>query len=177
MPYLVAAVVLVGAVTVLNLLLSYGVIRRLRQHSDLLSGRDAPSLTAALMPGEQVGEFQTRTIDGQEITEAALTAGTVVAFFTPNCGPCKERLPQFAEFAGRDGGHRDRFLAVLVGEEADVEEGARQLAPVSRVVRTDRGSPLVKAFGVVGYPSIVTLDADRRVAASGTDLSVLAVGV
>jgi hypothetical protein len=179
MPYLVGAVVLVGAVAVLNLLLTYGVIRRLREHTNLLSGDAGAEPTPALETGERVGPFQAVTVDGREITERSLLAGTVVAFFTPGCLPCKERLPEFAEFARQDG-DRDRFLAVLVtddGQESDGAARAYQLDTVAHLVLASRESAVTKAFGVRGYPSIVTIGPDRQVTASGTRLPVLAATV
>ncbi|MEU1880589.1 hypothetical protein ABZ470_25050 [Streptosporangium sp. NPDC020072] len=40
----------------------------------------------------------------------SLADDTVVGFFSPSCGPCRERLPRFVEYGGAlSGGRRQRL--------------------------------------------------------------------
>lgn len=66
MPLIIPALLLIGVLSVLNLLLTYGVIRRLRRHAALIEGgamSGGPSMTL-LEPGTTVGDFAVLTTDG-----------------------------------------------------------------------------------------------------------------
>src|SRR5881398_1037800 len=58
MPFVIAAVVIVGVISIVDLLLTYGVVRRLREHTRQLTALGAGA-TASLMAakGSAVGEF------------------------------------------------------------------------------------------------------------------------
>src|ERR1051325_2181020 len=64
MPYVVAGMVLLGLVGATNLVLTFGVIKRLREHTALLSGGE-PRRRPRMMveAGESPGEFETTTLD------------------------------------------------------------------------------------------------------------------
>jgi len=175
MSVLIAVVALFCVLGVVNLLLCIGIIRRLREHTELLG---AQSGSAAARPpmravGEVVGPFEANTVDGTAVGSALLTDTTVVGVFSPGCGPCKERLPLFIEHAAtRD---RDRVLAVVAGSQEDSADYVAQLTPVALVVREDDGGPVTTALGVQGFPSFALLDADGTVLASGITLDALTV--
>jgi thiol-disulfide isomerase/thioredoxin len=175
MAFVVAALVLVGALSVVNLLFSFGVIRRLREHTALLDRRvDGMSPFEATRPvGETVDDFAASTVDGEPISRDLLTGTTLVGFFSPSCAPCRERLPTFVEQA-RD---HEPVLAVVVAPEGD--EGAPavvdELRPVARVVREAPDGPLATAFGVHGFPAFALIGSDGEVIASGIELTALRV--
>ncbi|MEV0810715.1 hypothetical protein [Micromonospora sp. NPDC050200] len=60
------ALVVVAVLCLFNLLLSFGMIRRLRQHTELLNRpRHEPAEQDLVRPvGSTVGEFVTTTVDG-----------------------------------------------------------------------------------------------------------------
>lgn len=159
MQYLIAAVVLIGLLCMVNMLLTIGVIRRLRRES-------SPSMPAeGLLPGERVPEFAAMTTSGEPISGELLGAPALVGFFSQGCQPCKDLLPLFVE---RARGTSDGVLAVVVagpGEnpEADVE----RLAQVAQVVKEVPQGPLQRAFKVSGYPTVITIGAGDTVVSSG----------
>jgi len=171
--FLIALVVLVGAIAVLNLLLTVGVIRRLRQHTEKLtdlpaSGGPAPSV----MPGagERVDDFAATTDDGEPVSRDLLSGQTLIGVLSPSCGACKERLPEFLAQAEAFPGGRGQVLAVLAGERDEMEEYREQLAPVARlVIESLLDGPVAAALGVQGYPAFAVLDATGTVVASGHD--------
>ena len=167
MAYLTAAVVLVGVLCVLNLLLTYGVIRRLREHNELLAQRPAavPELIAA--PGSAVGTFIASTVEGDSLNADELAPGTMVGFFSPGCSACVEQLPRFVDAAAAHPGGQDRVLAVVVGSEDGASEYVSPLSPKARVVVESHGSAIGKAFAVKGYPAFALVGAGGVVAASG----------
>ncbi|MEU1732578.1 TlpA disulfide reductase family protein [Streptosporangium sp. NPDC020145] len=167
MPFVIAALVLVGTLCVLNLLLSVGVIKRLREHTELLSKPGHGKVMPSLGVGEEVGEFLTSTVDGGTLSRESLADDTVVGFFSPNCGPCREQLPRFVEYSGALPGGRGRVVAVVLSHDADEANAlVADLAPVASVVVETSSGPLSKAFKIKAYPTVL------RVAARGGRLVV-----
>jgi thiol-disulfide isomerase/thioredoxin len=161
---LVAAVVLLGALCMVNLLLTYGVIRRLRHHTELLSTRSAaPDAGDLMLPaGSSVRDFAVTDRDGGSVSPATFTAPTLVAFLSPGCGPCETLLPQFAHAAREWPGGPDQVLAVVAGEgdgdhDGDEATFASHLAPVATVV-VEGAQEMATAFGVRGYPVLCVVD-------------------
>lgn len=153
MPFLTAAVVLVGALCALNLALVLAMVKRLREHGELLAGRrSAPS--ADIDVGTSVAEFETVTQTGEVLTLDDLNEGdTLVAFLSPGCAPCVEKLPVFVAHARTRPGGRRRVLAVVVGEPREAAAFAAPLAAVARVVVEEPNGALSRAFGVHAYPT------------------------
>ncbi|MEV4380147.1 TlpA disulfide reductase family protein [Streptosporangium sp. NPDC049644] len=172
MPYLVAAVVVLGVLCGLNLMLLLAVVRRLKEHARVLA--DRPGAGGARLPeaGSAVGHFDALSTDGEAVSRRALEPGTLVGFFSPGCGPCTENLPKFTAYAAALPGGRDRVLAVIAGAD-DSEEMRVALARVSRVVVEAHGGPVAAAFGVSAFPTFCVLDGEGVITAAGFDLSAL----
>jgi hypothetical protein len=161
----VLALVFFATVSALNLLLTFGVIRRLRQHEQVL-GRGAARASAPprmLSPGEAPSEFTAVDIDGAVLSRDQLAAG-LISFFTPDCQPCEERLPEFVRAAEREPSGRAGVVAVVVGEPTQAGPMTRALAPVARVFTEMPGGALTTAFRVSGFPATCRLDRGQVVA-------------
>lgn len=176
MPYLVAAVVLVGVLCLLDLVLTVGVIQRLRQHTELLNNLQAGAAVGmpdVMLPaGAEVGEFATTTTDGDPVSRELLSGQTLVGFFSPDCQPCKEKLPRFIEAAPGVPGGRQQVLAVVVASPEEAAETTARLSPVARVVVEPHDGPVTSAFGATGFPAFGLLN-DHQLTASGFDLEAL----
>ncbi len=178
LPFLTAAAVLVGALCLLNLVLTLGAVQRLREHANLiaqLSPAAAPN--PMLGVGERVGSFEAVTVDGHAISRDSLAGPTLLGIFSPDCSACAERLPGFVDLAGGYPGGRERVLAVVVGDEHGAAEQVGSLAPVARVVIEDADGPINQAMRVRGYPAFGVLDNTGRVLSAGTNLDLLDVPV
>ena len=175
MIYLSAAVVLVGLVAVVNLLLTIGVIRRLREHTTKLAGM--PDMDAMKPAGERIGEFSTTTVDGMPISRELLAGWTMVGFFTPHCEPCTAMVPAFIERAIGVPGGRDRVLAVVLGQREEAAKLANRFAEVALVVlESDIDSgPLAQAFSVVAFPCFCVIDGQGVVIEVGPSPQELAI--
>ncbi|MEV5599266.1 hypothetical protein [Streptomyces sp. NPDC052496] len=159
MPFVIATVALIGVLCVLDLLLTVGVIKRLREHTDLLSNGGRGRLS--LGPGEQVGEFAVTTVDGERLAHDMIDTETVVAFFSPACGPCKEKLPRFVEYARTVPGGRGRVLAAVTADREDAAAAApllTALAPVARVLAGEEAEAVAEACRVQGFPVILKVN-------------------
>lgn len=172
MLYLTAAVVAVGVLCALNLVLTYGVIRRLREHTELLARRPAGMSsgmsTGIATAGSVVGPFTVSTVSGDSLSEGDLAAGTVVGFYAPGCGACRALVPPFVDAAAAHPGGQDRVLAVvLAAPEEDATEYISLLSPKATVVVAPHGADIETAFAVSEYPSFALVGAGGVVAASG----------
>ena len=174
MAYVVAALVVTNVLTVLNLLLLFGVIRRLREQASRPPG--AAPRPSSLPLGTQIEPFATADTDGRPVRRDELPDGVVVGFFSPGCQPCEELLPEFVAYAADLPGGRDGVLAVVAGAPDDTAEEVARLSQVARVVVEDPANGVVvRAFRVTGYPTLFQLDGDGRVLAGDATLDRLAV--
>jgi thiol-disulfide isomerase/thioredoxin len=166
MPYLTAAVVLVAALGMLNLLLTLAIIRRMRTMNPVQLPPEPLSVGSAILP------FTAATIDGRTISERDLRGSqALVGYFSPGCPPCEAALPRFVTYAA--GLDRERVLAVIVDETGAAGDQAVALEPVARVVVTSERSTVVDALSAHGYPAVFLLDEDGRVVATHTTVEGL----
>ncbi|MFG6192716.1 hypothetical protein [Nonomuraea sp. JJY05] len=175
MVFISVAVVLVGALCLLDLLLTFGVIRRLRAHTAELerlgnNGMWTSDLIPA--PGHKVGDLAASTLDGDPVSAATFAEQTLVAFFSQGCSACEDKLPEFVSQAGAVPGGRDRVLAVVSGEPAQMTETLDALSPVARVVAGQQAAPVIDAFAVRAFPTFSLVEAGT-VLASDNDLARL----
>jgi hypothetical protein len=182
MPYVVAALVIVGGLCTLDLVLTLAVIRRLRHHTELLSAGSAqaaerPADVVMLEAGQVPADFVAETVDGERVSRQALLGDTMVGFFTAHCQPCKERAPQFIERAATLPAGRDQSLAVVIGDDTDAKELAEVLSATVRVVREQPGDAVSGAFKVHGYPALCVLDDQGVIKASGFSFDQLRSGL
>lgn len=169
---LIALAVTGATVAVLNLLLTVGVIRRLRQHTEQLAGLPAIGAPTDIMiaAGEQADQFAAATTDGEPVSRDLLSGQTLVGVLSPDCGACKEQLPEFISRAAAFPGGRGQVLAVLAGEREQVQPYRERLEPVARVViEPATGGPISTALRVQGFPSFAVLDSTGTVLGSGSD--------
>ncbi|MGP4096335.1 TlpA family protein disulfide reductase [Nonomuraea sp. KM90] len=162
MPYLIVAVVLVGVLCLLNLLLTVGVIRRLRKQA--ASAASLPPMEDGLAVGEEIPEFAATTTDGEPISDELIDGPALIGFFSPSCEPCRELMPRFIEHARRTPA---AVLAVVVTDSDSDQEAVadvERLAEVARVVVEAPHGAIQGAFQVAGYPTVFEIGADRRVA-------------
>ncbi|MFC4014994.1 TlpA family protein disulfide reductase [Nonomuraea purpurea] len=156
MQFVVAALILVGCVSLLNLALTLAVIRRLRSHEELIAGagNGRPALEPVLLAvGQAPAEFTATDVDGEKLSRSDLGAG-LVGFFSTTCPACAQRLPFFTGLAER----HDNVVAVVVGEPGETAEMITTLRRVARVFTERHGGSLTTAFDVRGYPATCRID-------------------
>lgn len=170
MPYVIAALVLLGALVIVDLILTLGVVRRLREHTELITQalEGTERVSDFMLPaGSRLPAFSATTVDGA----AAPDAGPLlIGFFSSTCRACAERLPGFVEYARVFDG---RVLGVAVGAPDEVAEIVADLRPVADVVIEPADGPLATVLQVKGLPAMSTVGADGVVVASGYELAAL----
>ncbi|WP_327292393.1 TlpA disulfide reductase family protein [Streptomyces sp. NBC_01198] len=182
MPLLIAVVSLLGVLCLLTLVLTLGVIRRLREHTklmdalyeaiDLMGG--PPTGLATLGKGELVGDFAATTLDGDQVTRELLPEGAVVAFLSADCGGCRDQLPEIASWAA--GQDRRQIVAVLDATSGDPEELVTALSPVAQVIVEDELTTVGRAFGLKVFPTFYQVSGEGRLLAVEGRISRLPVG-
>jgi thiol-disulfide isomerase/thioredoxin len=165
--------VFAGVLCLLNLLITSGITRRLREHSAILSrlaagGTGDPDGQGPELPrpGSVVAEFRTVSTHGVQLTRDTLPTNSVVGFFSPDCAPCREQLPLFVTYAADRPGESDRFFAVVAGNGDKVAEAVAQFGDSAHVVTGHAGTEISRAFSVGVYPTFVVLGANGAIRAS-----------
>ncbi|GAA2216075.1 TlpA family protein [Nonomuraea monospora] len=168
MSFLVAAVVFVGLLSAVNLLLLLAVIRRLREHANVLrTVAGSPVPPAFTPPGTRLPDFTATDTTGAPVSRATFGAAggtTVVGMFSTDCSACDEHLPEFAERVRHLG--RDRVLALVVGGGPKAETFTAALAGHATVVTEERDGHLYTAFGRPPFPGFYLVDGAGAVTAS-----------
>ena len=171
MPILIAAVIVVGTICLMDLLLTFGVIRRLREHTAVLgSPPDRQSPAMGLEEGAAPGAFSAVTTNGGIVDGVA--GLRVVAFFTTSCPICAERVAPFAGYLREHRIGQDSVLAI-VGAGFDGSPYLDQLTQVARVCLEQEDGALAKAFKVHGFPAFCLLDENGAVIGSAADPALL----
>lgn len=173
MPILIAAVIVVGSLCLLDLLLTFGVIRRLREHTTMLTGIGELTRPPALgvSTGELPGAFSAVTTTGDVVHGPA--GLTVVAFFSASCSVCPRRVPPFVEYLTSHRIGIDSVLAVIAGDGEAPPPYTAQLHEVAQVAMESYDGPTAKAFGVAAFPTFCVLGQDGTLVASGWDPATL----
>jgi thiol-disulfide isomerase/thioredoxin len=169
-------VLIVGIVSLANLLLAFGIIRRLREHSELIvqGSFGGPQTTVLkLAAGSTPAGFAATTADGRQLTSAA--GFTLVAFFSTTCPSCSAMAGPFTQLVAEHGLPRESVLVVVAGSQAEAPAYLDQLTVVATLVSEDLGGLVQQAFQVTGYPAICLLDEGGAVVASDYDPARLPV--
>jgi hypothetical protein len=170
MQYLMATVAFVGVLCLLDLVLTLGVLRRLRDHSEALDLlRSQPVADSRLGVGERAGSFSAVSTTGVTVT-GEVPASRLVGFFAPGCQPCEEQLPTFMAYAV---GFPGEVLAVVASDGRKSYPIGAELAEVGAVVHEPGNGPVHQAYRVSGYPSMYLVDGDGIVQATGSAVSAL----
>jgi hypothetical protein len=165
MAILGAAIVVVGLLCLTDLLLTFGVIRRLREHTEQLtgfSGQDAP--VTDLADGEIPAPFTALSTGGEQLSGPA--GLRLVAFFSAGCSACPERVPAFLDYLRANQIARDEVFVVITSAQPDPVSYAEQLAEVAPVGVEPLDGELAAAFKVRGFPSFFLLDGAGSVSAA-----------
>ncbi|MDW4903361.1 hypothetical protein RB625_33670 [Streptomyces californicus] len=177
MAFIVALLVLFGALSIFNIVLTVGLVRRVRE---LSTKQRAPMPPRADLPpvmraeGERVEPFRAVTVREEPVSEDFLAVGPVLlGVFAYGCTSCHERIPEFLSFVAAQDYRRDQVLVILVGKTADFTEELPLLDPIATVVVERRQGPVARALGVKAYPALAVIGAGGVVRAAGAGMNSL----
>jgi hypothetical protein len=169
MTLLAAAVIFVGCLCLLDLLLTFGVLRRLREHAALLAGPPTDQ-TPGLAPGGRPAAFTAVSTSGQTISGPS--GPRVAAFFSTSCSICPGMVAPFLRYVQSAGLHPHSVLAV-VATETDATHYEAELAGAASICFEPQGGSLGNAFQINGFPAFFLLDADGVIVGSAFDPAAL----
>lgn len=156
MPFLVAAVVLVGLLCALDLILTLAVIRRLRQHTAKLAQLSAAGGGGLLPDGTPLPAFTAHSVDATWISERGWR---LVALLATTCGACAGQMPDLRALVRESGYPPESVLVVVAGP--DTPEGGElvdAVRPIATVVREGRDGPLSQAFRASVFPAFYQVE-------------------
>lgn len=183
MGILIAAVVLLTALALFNLVLTLALVRRLRQAEDSARDRVEPSgpNLAEIPAGSRIPEFTASTTTGATVSsETLLGDRAVYAFFDTGCGVCRTQLQPLVDSARAAGLAPGQVIAFVGDSEGNAEAYTSVLEGHATVVLQELHEGLGKALSLAGVPAFVLADADGVVLRSGVeakDLGPALVGV
>lgn len=163
MPFLIAAVVLVGVLCLADLLLTFAVLRRLREHTAELERLASGPRTLPFDPSFLIG----RTLPGA--ATRAVPSPRLVGFFDADCGACHEHAPKFAAVA-----RPDTSLAVITGTGRQVQNLVDVVGEVSAVVVAEEAAAVAAELGIQTFPMFLQADAEGRIVRADMDADHLA---
>lgn len=149
---LTGAVVLLGVIVIYQLLLTFGLIRRLR-HLEQTGMSPPPTLPAA---GTGIPPFEVPELGGGVITERDLVDGmAIAAFFSPQCPACERVKSEFDAAPPSE-----PIYAFITRSETDGTEGdafAEALRSWARVGFLEHDSVLSEQLAIRGFPTLIAL--------------------
>lgn len=153
MVFLTAGLVVVALAVAVDLILTVGVVRRLRQHTAMLAASGRTPAPEPPKVGDSIRPFTATATDGQIVSREALPQGGLVVFLSPGCQPCEEQLPGLAAALRESGRPRGTTLVVLIADPAEATHMISALETLAVVVcETPPATQLQEAFGVWSAP-------------------------
>lgn len=181
MAYLTVLVLLLGLLCVLNLVLTFGVVRRLRREGGPGAGAGARSGPGSrkytgeshIVDGATVAPFTATDVRDARVTLRDLRPGHLVAFVSPSCPTCADSLPSLVNVARERGAGQVLAVVVADGRDADADPApyVAALTGAARVVVARPDDALPRAFEVTGFPAYVVMGEGGRVATADIVLS------
>lgn len=164
MSVLAAAVAVLTVVTLVNLLLLLGVVRRLRTSAPPPRPVDPFGLGAAeplvLPAGSPLPDVRLPGADGALLELRALAGDRVLmAFLSEGCGSCHLELPRIRDLAARAAADGAAVVVVVLTEHGDPEL-EEPFAGIATVTRDGLLGPLSRKFGITSFPSYLVFDHD-----------------
>ncbi|QIS15136.1 redoxin domain-containing protein [Nocardia arthritidis] len=151
-------VVVLSIITALNLLVTYGLVRRIRVHSDLLEELVGATTARALPVGTPIPAFTTHAIDGSRLADTDLRHPAAIALFAVDCPHCRTNLPDFIAYIQGAGYARDHVLAMVTTRDA-TDPMVEMLTPTTTLVcEPNSEGAVATAFGIQAYPTFYLTD-------------------
>jgi hypothetical protein len=169
MTLLAAAVIFVGCLCLLDLLLTFGVLRRLREHAELLASIQ-PEPAPGLVAGARPADFAAVSTSGQTVSGPA--GLRVAAFFSSSCSVCPGMIAPFLRYVSAARLRPDGVLAV-VATDTGTANYIDELSGAASVCLEPQGGSVGNAFQLKGFPSFFLLNADGVIVASAFDPDAL----
>ena len=163
---LTSSVILLWIVVLLNLFLTFGIIRRMNNQSSTQADPYAPE---RLQKGDAAPDFIAATLAGQQVSLATYAGKPVVfLFFSTHCGPCRAILPDLLEAAPLAAQANVELVFVLLSDAEKVRAFVAEFQlslPV--LVAPLESNDFAKDYKSTATPSYCLVDGQGFVQAAG----------
>ncbi|MFD9479823.1 MULTISPECIES: TlpA disulfide reductase family protein [Streptomyces] len=159
--------------SILNLLFTVAVIRKLRQRASE-PRRDFRMDLEELPPGMRVPEFQAESVSGTSVSPAALAGSeAIIAFFDTNCDACEPAVGEVVKYARANNMRPEQVIGVIGGESSDAQPYLEGLKGTATVIMEEAMGPVTNSFSLQGVPAYCIVDGDGVIVRSGNTKSDL----
>jgi hypothetical protein len=160
------------AISLFNLLLILGIVRRMRQMG-LRIPAEYLEIESGPQPGMPLPDFTARTTGGSQTDSSSFSAGRgLVAFLSVGCAACSEQLPQLRTYIAKERIDAARSLVVVNGDPSGESSYAAAASAFAQVVVEEANGPLTKVFDIKAFPTVLALH-DGRVQANAPSVAAL----
>jgi hypothetical protein len=169
---LIAVIIVVGLVALIDLGLTYALIRRVNAIQ-----AQPYSFNHGLVPvvGHRIGDFATKATDNREITEREFKGSeTFAAFVMVGCGPCHRLTEELSQMAPPELPLL-LFIASSEGADEEIARIAAQVPFAAAVCVIESTGAVTEAFGVDGFPTAIRVG-EGVVRATGLSVDSVRVG-
>ena len=164
---LASSVILLWIITLLNLLLTLGVIRKVNNNQQ--SAQKVPFTTHGLEAGTAAPDFTAETLDGEQVSLATYAGRSIdFHFLSAHCMPCREVLSEILELAPLAANAGVEFVFVMTDEAPQVRAFVEEFQitlPVLVAPRT--GNDFATAYKIGGTPNYCLIDGQGRIVSAG----------
>jgi thiol-disulfide isomerase/thioredoxin len=166
---LLVIIVLVGLIAVVDLMLTYALVRRVNAiQSDPHIGDNAFTPKS----GYRIGGFITPTASGREVSDQDLLGRTTLAAFVmPKCPPCHLLTDELSQMTPPEVPLL-LFIAKSPGEDYEAAKMAAAVPFAAAVCVIEPRGAIAQAFDVSGFPTVVRIE-DGVARASGKSVGAV----
>lgn len=148
MEALAVSVAFLACVCCVNLLVTFGLVRKLRQ-----GGFAAAKPLSLPEPGTRVKPFQASTLAGDVIDQPALASSEgVVLFVSATCAPCKRLVTELLATP-----LNETLIFFVTGDDEAAYEQAEALRSLGTVAVIGHDSDVRSAFDVTAFPTLLRI--------------------
>lgn len=175
---MITTIAVLGALTIINLVLTAGIIRRLRDISASGGGSSQVSTLpdVVLSRGEQPASFEVQDACGETITEQIFKGEkTLLGVIAQGCSLCAERLPDYVEVAKKSGARGEQVITLVIADADYAETVSKTVGPSSRfIIESAPDGPFARALKLSGYPAFARFNEAGVMLRSGVKISEVA---
>ncbi|SEF94715.1 AhpC/TSA family protein [Thermomonospora echinospora] len=172
MTIVVAAVSVLTLLVLMNLILTFGVVRKLRTYeAERVAARRGADEAPGLPVGTEIPAFTATTTAGVEVTAESLDGKlTLVGFFSTDCGACLQRVPSFIEAIRGRSAEGMRSLAVVIVGDKGPEPLLEALPDDIHLVMEKGAGDVEVAFQASAFPWFYLVGPDRTIRGDGYEV-------
>jgi hypothetical protein len=152
---LLVVIVLVGLIALVDLTLTYALIRRvnaIQSHPHIGESAFTPK------SGYRIGGFVAPAAGGREVTEQDLLGRTtLVAFVMPGCAPCHLLTDELSQMAPPEVPLL-LFIAKAPGEDDEAAKMAAAVPFAAAVCVIEPHGAVAQAFDISGFPTVTRIE-------------------